>query len=227
MTDSFNITYWLTFASFNGSRAESVIALAEFGGTSPEVVAAMCVCSETMYTSNDYQAAVDLQATFQTLGVATDLWSDEEALRAARVSTHVVPPVNGQRRRYKEVACDHCGLIVPKNELVAFAYEEQTGRQGSSTRYSSGASSRSSSSFSSNGSSRQGYSSGSSARSSVSSGRKYYRTVKVQLCQECFGPFQAEQARIARTASLSNAAVKTVQFFLQFLTKHWTLRYAS
>ena len=116
--------------------------------------------------------------------------------------------------RYAEVACDDCGIILPKNEMSAYSFEIETGRQGGSSRSSYGRSTRSSSVSGRNGAFSSGFSSGNSFSESRTSGRKYFKTVHAQICSNCLVDRQAQEAaRIAQENSFEAVAGRTLGLF--------------
>jgi hypothetical protein len=80
---------------------------------------------------------------------------------------------------YVKTSCEDCGLIMPLYEKHEYSYEEEVGRSSGSARVGRSARRRTSSTG------RSAYSTGSS--SSYSTGRTYYATRTLVLCEDCFG----------------------------------------
>jgi|SRR6516164_2615279 len=91
-----------------------------------------------------------------------------------------------EQRKYRQVACDQCGLIVPQNEDIPSFKEELVGRSGPSRRSTFSFGSRS---FRDS--------------SSSSSGRNYYKEHRVFLCSNCFRIKQEVEQKIALERSKS------------------------
>lgn len=98
------------------------------------------------------------------------------ALPAIR-EEHVPAVVAEPTERYVEAACDRCGLILPRNRLQQYIHEVKSGRTSGTYRNSRSTSQRSS---------RNNFSSGSSFGSSSTSGRTFYKTETLLLCEECY-----------------------------------------
>lgn len=78
--------------------------------------------------------------------------------------------------RYVEAACEHCGRILPMNRLKRLTHEVRAGRSSGSFRSSRSTTSRTSSKSLSNSS---------TFGTSSSSGRSYYKTETLVLCEAC------------------------------------------
>ena len=91
------------------------------------------------------------------------------AVRPAKVEEPV--------ERYVERACQHCGLILPMNQLRRLTHDVQTGRSSGTTRSSRSTTTR----FSS-----RSFSNSNSFGSSSSSGRRHYKTETLILCKACY-----------------------------------------
>lgn len=123
------------------------------------------------------------------------------------------------RKRYADVACDDCGVILPKNETRPYSFEVESGRQGGQSNSSWGRSARTSSSTSSAGI-RDGFSSGSTYRESASSGRTYFRTVHINICLDCLEAREAgDRKKKAYDNSTENAIKQTLGMFARLFIR--------
>ena len=113
------------------------------------------------------------------------LWTAATQAASTGVAVPTMTAVAEPLERYVEKPCGQCGRILPMNELSHYTREVQSGRTSGMTRTSRSNTSRASAGSFSN-STRNG--------SSSSSGRTYYRTETLLLCNSCY-PAQKQQGR--------------------------------
>ncbi|MCJ2109017.1 hypothetical protein MKK70_27345 [Methylobacterium sp. E-041] len=79
--------------------------------------------------------------------------------------------------RYVEASCDRCGMILPMNQLHRHTREVKTGRTSGTRRSSHSTSERYL---------KSSFSGGTTFSSSSSSGRTFYKTETLLLCEACY-----------------------------------------
>jgi len=115
----------------------------------------------------------------------------------------IVPQRGGEttQKHYREVECSHCFQLLPKNQMTMHEVQEISG-ESSGSSWGSQASSGTNSKGRYQPSRVQA-----SRRTGRSSGRTYYRYVKIWLCPTC-------EAKYIEKADAKSAAIKNTVFIV-------------
>lgn len=135
--------------------------------------------------TEDFDTWVEYRSPPLSSPADIELWgelavsADQELAQSPEYQEVALEP----EERYVEVPCEHCGLILPMNQLHRLTHDVRTGGS-SGFRSTSGRSSRQGTSRSQRGAT---FSSSSGSRSSSSaSNRTYYKTETLVLCADCY-----------------------------------------
>ncbi len=132
-----------------------------------------------VFWDDDFDKVEEALGALANIGIIGRIESN-----AVHATGHSSSDASIEKPRYIEVACDRCGLIIPKNRTQELTFERQVSRTTGTRRYGvSNATGFASTVNGKNVSMRN--SSRRTQSSSQSSGRRHYETVTVLLCDSC------------------------------------------